>query len=162
MPDSIAPPVARRPEEAVELVSQAFSDGDIEAAIAQYERGAQLYPGAWPVSRDGDLATTMSSLMALRLPMSIQIGVVLRATGLAVVACDRRIAGTGPDCEPIRLSGHGFAAIRPQADGTWRIAADAWCLANEIPLDPPVIPLSTGADAVRGEGPGRAASTAHT
>jgi ketosteroid isomerase-like protein len=162
MPDSIAPPVARRPEEAVELVCQAFSDGDIEAAVAQYECGAQLHPGAWPVSGVGDLAAIMSSLMALRLPMSIQIRVVLRAHSLAVVTCDRRIAGTGPDCEPVQLSGHGFAAIRPQADGTWRIAADTWCLANEIPLDPPAIPLSADVNAVSGEGPGRATSTAHT
>jgi hypothetical protein len=37
VPDPIAPPVAGRPAEAVELVSLAVSDGDLEAALAQYE-----------------------------------------------------------------------------------------------------------------------------
>jgi hypothetical protein len=42
MLDPILPPAARRPEEAVELVPAALSDGDLEAALAQYERGAAL------------------------------------------------------------------------------------------------------------------------
>ena len=42
MLDPISPPVARRPEETVELVAAALSDGDLEAVLAQYERGAIL------------------------------------------------------------------------------------------------------------------------
>src|SRR5215470_19610369 len=42
MLDPISPPAARRPEETVELVSAALSDGDLEAVLAQYERGAVL------------------------------------------------------------------------------------------------------------------------
>ena len=44
--DPIKPPAARRPEEALELVSQALSDGDLEAALAQYEKSALL--ACWP------------------------------------------------------------------------------------------------------------------
>jgi hypothetical protein len=40
--DPIKPPAARRPQEALELVSQALSDGDLEAALAQYEGAARL------------------------------------------------------------------------------------------------------------------------
>jgi ketosteroid isomerase-like protein len=140
MRDPIAPPAARVPEEALELVAQAFSDGDIEAALAQYEDAAQLLPWAWPVNTSEDLRTIMARLMALRLPLSVQIQAVLQARGLTVAVCERRIAGIGPDCEKVQLTGHGFAAIRPQPDGTWRIAADAWCLEPAIPLDPPEVP----------------------
>jgi ketosteroid isomerase-like protein len=147
MPDPIAPPAAHRPEEALELV-------------AQYEDSARLLPWARPASTDDcDPRDIMPALMALRLPLSVQVNTVLVISDPSLVICERRITGTGPDCEPVRLSGYGFAAVRPQPDGTWRIAADAWCLKNEIPLDPPEIPPGTGADAVRGEGPGRAAST---
>ena len=53
MPDPIGPPAARRPEEALELVSQALSDGDLEAALAQYENGALLaYWPCWPRGDD--------------------------------------------------------------------------------------------------------------
>jgi hypothetical protein len=38
--DVIKPLAARLPEEALELVSQALSDGDLEAALAQYESPA--------------------------------------------------------------------------------------------------------------------------
>jgi hypothetical protein len=52
MSDPIQPPAARRPEEALELVSQALSDGDLEAAVAQYEKTALL--ACWPCWPRGD------------------------------------------------------------------------------------------------------------
>jgi hypothetical protein len=164
MPDPIAPPVAHQAEEALELVCQAFSDGDIEAAFAQYEDSAQLRPWA-AQSRDHDwrdIRAVLGELMGLRLPLSAQVSEVLQISDLSVVMCERRIFGTGPDCEPVRLRGYGFTAVRPQPDGTWLIVADAWCLEPvpgspaAVPLDPPEIPPGTRADAVQGEGPGRA------
>ena len=169
MPDPIAPPVAQRAEEALELVCQAFSDGDIEAALAQYEQSAQLRP--WAKSNNGngrDIRRSLSELMSLRLPLSVQVSEVLQISELSVLICERRISGTGPDREAVRLRGYGFTAVRPQEDGTWRIVADAWCLESlvappaespAVPLEPPEIPLGTRADAVRGEGPGRAPQT---
>lgn len=130
MPDPIAPPAARRPEETLELVAQAFSDGDIEAALAQYEDTAQLLPWAQPPDgeRNSGLRETMARFMALRLPLALQVREVLQIEGLSVVMCERRIAGIGPDRDPVRLRGYGFAAVRPQPDGSWRIVMDAWCL----------------------------------
>jgi hypothetical protein len=54
MSDPISPPVGRRPEEVLELVSLALSDGDLEAALAQYERGAVLQPWADGTRAGGD------------------------------------------------------------------------------------------------------------
>ena len=127
MSDLIRPPVARRPEEALELVAQALSDGDLEAALAQYEKEALL--ARWPrraASADRDVRGALASFMALRLPLSVRITSVLESPGLALVICERRVAGTGPDGEQVRLNGHGCAVLRPQPDGAWRIAADAW------------------------------------
>jgi ketosteroid isomerase-like protein len=74
--------------------------------------------------------------MALRLPLSVRITSVLESAELALVICEGRVAGTGPDGEQVRLSGHGCAVLRPQPDGAWRIAADAWRVGPELPLDP--------------------------
>jgi hypothetical protein len=123
--DPIAPPAARRPEEALELVSQALSDGDLEAALAQYEATARLV--TW-LSAGGEAGSALSDFMALRLPLAIRIGTVLRAPGLALVMCERRTVGLGPDGEQIKYSGCGCAVVRAQPDGSWRIAADAWHL----------------------------------
>ena len=188
MSDLIRPPVARRPEEALELVAQALSDGDLEAALAQYEKGALLayWPQCWPRGDDppgtprqgwpreddppgtprqgtprrtsyggnDDVGQALASFMALRLPLSVRITSVLESPELALVICERRVAGTGPDGEQVRLNGHGCAVLRPQPDGAWRIAADAWSVGTKLPLDPPEIPPAAAGDPVRCEGQG--------
>ncbi|MGH3194803.1 MAG: YybH family protein [Streptosporangiaceae bacterium] len=135
MSDPIQPPTARQPEETLELVSQALSDGDLEAALAQYEAGARMVTWRRPqTSADGEIRSALTCFMALRLPLAVQIGTVLRTPDLALVICERHTAGTGPDGEEIKYRGHGCAVVREQPDGTWRIAADAWHLGTEIPL----------------------------
>jgi ketosteroid isomerase-like protein len=129
VPDPIAPPVASRPAEAVELVSQAVSDGDLEAALVQYEAGAVLRPWARDPGVDTDgVADALIQLMDLRLPVSVRILAVLPTEGLVLIVGERHIVGTGPDCEPIQLSGAGATVVRRQQGGSWLIAADAWYL----------------------------------
>jgi ketosteroid isomerase-like protein len=132
--DPIKPPEARRPEEALELASQALSDGDLEAALAQYESPALL--ASWPgqtAHADFDVRGILDSFMALRLPLSVRIVTVLETPDLALVICQRRVAGTSPDGEPVRHWGQGCAVVRLHQDGTWRIAADTWQAAAEPP-----------------------------
>ena len=129
MPDPIAPPAATRPAEAVELVAQAVSGGDLEAALAQYEAGAMLRP--WARDLGGEtygVADALIWLMNLRLPLSVGIRAVVPGDGFALVLGDWHIAGTGPDRERIQLSGAGATLVRRQQGGSWRIAADAWYL----------------------------------
>ena len=159
--DPIRPPAAGRPEEALELVSQALSDGDLEAALAQYEKGALLacWPGAGQDGQAGEAGQVLAAVMALRLPLYVRISSVLQSPELALVICQRRVAGTGPDGERVWFSGHGCAVLRPQPDGAWRIAADAWRVSpdlagTELPPDPPEIPPGTAGDLVSGEGQG--------
>jgi ketosteroid isomerase-like protein len=138
MSDPIEPLAARGPQEALELLSQALSDGDLEAALAQYEDAAMLAPWrseAAPLA-DG-LRDVLAWFMGLRLPVSVRIGTVLATQDLALVTCERRIAGTGPDGGQVRLAGYGCAIVRPQPDGAWRIAADAWHLEAEYPQTAP-------------------------
>ena len=134
MSDPIAPPAARWPLEAAELVALAVSDGDLGAAIAQYEPGASLRPWA---DDGGDGGTggrtvreTMATIMRLRLPLDTRLVAVLPADGLVMLVCERRIDGAGPDGQRVRLRGTGCTVVRPQPDGSWRIAADAWRLSG--------------------------------
>jgi ketosteroid isomerase-like protein len=129
VPDQIAPPVASRPAEAVELMSLAVSDGDLEAALAQYEAGAVLRPWARDPGGDTDgVAGALIRLMGLRLPLSVRIRTIVPGDGLALIVGERHIVGTGPDCERVQLSGAGATVVRCQPGGSWCIAADAWCL----------------------------------
>jgi hypothetical protein len=142
--DPIAPPAARRPDQAVELVSLAISDGDLEAALAQYERGAALRPwasqraadgaglsiGARDAGDDGNsgIREMLLGLMLLRIPLSVRVRAVLPAGGLALVLAERQLAAVEPDLRPIRLRGLGSTVLRRQPRGDWRIVAEAWCL----------------------------------
>jgi len=129
VPDPIAPPIASRPAEAVELMALAVSGGDLEAALAQYEAGAVLRPWARDPGGETDgVADALIKLMDLRLPLSVRIRAVVPGDGLALVLGEWHIAGTGPDCERIQLTGAGATVVRHQQGGSWRIAADAWCL----------------------------------
>jgi ketosteroid isomerase-like protein len=139
MRDLIPPAVARHPAEAVELVTVAISDGDLEAALAQYERDAALRP--WQESSPAEAASQLTAVMNLRLPVGLAVRAVVPAGILALVLADRRISGTGPDCEHVDLRGSGAAIVRRQPGGGWRIVADVWGLAGTgVPGDSPQPP----------------------
>ena len=130
MRDPIPPAVARHPAEAVELVSVAISDGDLEAALAQFEQDAALRPWLESSPAQAPVAGQLSGVMDLRLPVRLTVRAVVPAGSVALVVADRKISGTGPDCEHIELAGSGAAIVRRQPGGGWRIAADTWCLAG--------------------------------
>jgi len=160
MRDLLPPAVASNPVEAIEIVSLAISDGDLETALAQYERSAILQPwqhspgetvadpdgtGADPdgtgADPDGSAASGLRDVMDLRLPLALHVLAVVPADGLVLVLAERRISGAGPDCEDVNLTGSGAAVVRRQAGGGWRIVADAWRLAGTgapgVPRDSP-------------------------
>ena len=126
--DPIGPPAARRPEEALELVSLALSDGDLEAAVAQYERGALLQPWAAEPAQAATIRGLLTGLMALRLPLPVTVCAVLPAGDLALVLAERRISGRAPDGRTVELCGLGSTMVRRQPGGSWCIVADAWRL----------------------------------
>lgn len=130
MSDPIAPPAARWPTEVPELVSLAVSDGDLGAAVAQYETGAVLRTWADGQAGNGSIREAMTQIMRLRLPLATRLVAELTADGLTMLVCERRIEGAGPEGKPVRLMGVGCTVVRVQADGAWRIAADAWCLSG--------------------------------
>jgi ketosteroid isomerase-like protein len=134
--DPIQPPAARWPEETLDLVSQALSDGDLEAAFAQYESTALVaYWPYWAARPDRDVRGALTRFMDLRLPLSVRIAAVLETPDLALVICERQVTGVSPHGEQIELSGLGCAMVRRQPDGTWRIAADAWQVTAERPAE---------------------------
>ena len=137
--DPIPPPSAHDPAEALHLVSVAVSDGDLGAAVAQYEPGAVLCPWAGqpaaappsqPAAPPLGVAGQLIPVLDLRLPLVFQAGAVLLADGLALVLGERRMAGAVMRTGRIQLHGAGATALRRQPDGTWLIVTDAWCLAG--------------------------------
>lgn len=144
MPDLIVSSAAQSPSEAPQLVSFALSDGDLGAAVAQYESDAVLRlwtMDAGSAGKAGDeeggrtVPETMARLMDLRVvAVACRVLSVLPVDGLTMLVCERSIDGFGPDGRQIALRGVGCTVVRLQSDGAWRIAADAWCLTDEFPV----------------------------
>ncbi len=128
MYDLIAPPAARWPAEAAELVALAVSDGDLDAAVAQYEPAAPLLPWAGQQPSGRGVGETLEAIMRMRLPLGTRLVAVLPAAGLTMLVCEWRIEGAGPDGAPVSLHGVGCTVVRPQRDGSRRLAADPWQL----------------------------------
>jgi ketosteroid isomerase-like protein len=129
MQDPIAPSLARNAAEAAELVSQAISDGDLEAALAQYEDGAVLRPWAAASTEEQSTAGTLRELIELRLPVAVRVSDVVPVGELALVLAEWSIHGAGADSGPVQFRGVGATVVRRQPGGGWRIVADAWRLA---------------------------------
>jgi hypothetical protein len=131
MSDPIAPPAARHPAEAAELVALAIAGGDLQAALAQYEPGASLQPWAAPeVASGGSVRTSLAAIIELRLPVTLTIRGIEPAGGIWLVSCHRVIAGRAPDCEQVDLRGLGTTIVRAGPGGLLRIARDEWRLAS--------------------------------
>ena len=131
MRDVIPPAVARHPVEAVALASTALSDGDMEAAIAQYEPTARLVIWHEPACPGGSPADQLAVVMKLRLPVRLRVRAIVRTGEMALLLTERQVTGAGPDGELIDLTGCGATVVRRQSGGGWRIAADAWELAGQ-------------------------------
>ena len=65
--------------------------------------------------------------MALRLPLAVRITTVLQhPRSWPWSSASGGVSGTSPDGDQVLRGGPGCAVVRPQPDGSWRIAADAW------------------------------------
>ena len=133
MRDPIGPARAAEPAECLDLVATAISDGDLDAALAQYEQAAVLHPWQDPRGRPLTVAGGLAALMELRLPLLVQVENVVLADGVALVLGCWQLSGTGPDCERVDLRGCGGTTVRWQPGGGWLIAADAWQLDDVSP-----------------------------
>ncbi len=129
MHDPIAPPAARQPAEVVDLVSMAMSDGDLEAALAQYRSGALLTPWAGQPADPGvSTRRLLDQLMDLRLPVSVLVAQVLQVDDLALLVVEREIRGLGPDGRRIACAGSGATVAQRMTGGRWLIVTESWQL----------------------------------
>jgi ketosteroid isomerase-like protein len=56
--------------------------------------------------------------------LDLKVTRVLEAGGLALVAGVWSFTGTGPDGNPVTLTGRNADVLRRQADGSWRFVID--------------------------------------
>jgi ketosteroid isomerase-like protein len=128
-PEPIEPATAREPAEALKLVCEALSDGDLEAAVALYEPGATLVLGAEAEPRPTEeVRKALGELMDTRLPVEVWVTGELTTGDLALVLALRTISGSAIDGSFVQLAGEGGAVLRKDPKRGWQVVADDWNL----------------------------------
>ena len=56
--------------------------------------------------------------------LDLKVTRVLEAGGLALVTGAWSFAGTGPEGQPVRLTGRNADVLRRQSDGSWQFVID--------------------------------------
>jgi len=101
-------------------------------AIAGVDALMLLYePAAAFATQPGILASSWSAVReslgaftAMKGTLDLKVTRVLEASDLALVVGTWSFAGTGPEGEPVKLTGHNADVLRRQSDGSWRFVID--------------------------------------
>ena len=116
---------AHTPAEVDFLVIEALNAGDLEAALALYERYATFVPEPGkPVSGHKAIREALRGFLAIKPRLTVEVPQVLESGDLALLSSRWTLKGTAPDGSPIELAGQGAEVVRRRKDGTWRFVID--------------------------------------
>jgi len=115
----------RTPMQVLDAIVEGINTGDLEGLMALYE------PEAGFANQPGNLGHGLPAIReslgvftSAKGRLDLRVTRVLEAAGLALVVGVWTFTGTGPDGQPLNLSGHNADVLRRQADGTWRFVID--------------------------------------
>ncbi len=110
---------AQSPQQLNELVAEALSRGDLDAALALYEPGAVLPNQAGELRTGTDaISQELAPFAAMKPDMKTRITKVIEAGNIAVVYNQWSMT------TPAQMSGRAVVVSRRQPDGTWLLVID--------------------------------------
>ena len=140
MPDLIPPPTAQRPAEVPHLLTQAVSDGDLDAAAALYEPAAVLVLWNVPTAtHPAQVRAALSLLLAVKVPLHREPGDVRVARNLAMLTGRWNMRGAGPNLVPLLMFGWQHSVVRRSQAGVWRFLIDRWIIESPATCHLPLV-----------------------
>jgi uncharacterized protein (TIGR02246 family) len=113
------------PQQVIERFADHLNDGDLDAMTGLYEPEAAFVPEPGVQLRGLDaIREALEGFLALKPTISGEIQSVVESGGVALVVNRWRLEGTGPEGDPIEMSGLSADVVRRQADGSWRVLID--------------------------------------
>ena len=113
------------PEQVLASIVDGINTGNLDSLVRLYESKAAF--ATQPGSLNHGLAGVREALagfIAMKGTLDLKVTRVLEASDLALVVGVWSFTGTGPDGNPVKLTGHNADVLRRQADGSWRFVID--------------------------------------
>jgi uncharacterized protein (TIGR02246 family) len=113
------------PQQVLESIVDGINTGNVDALLTLYESDAAFatQPGSLARGLSG-VRESLSAFTTMKGTLDLKVTRVLEAGGLALVAGEWSFAGTGPDGQPVALTGRNADVLRRQPDGSWRFVID--------------------------------------
>jgi uncharacterized protein (TIGR02246 family) len=114
-----------RPGDMHQEFARHFNSGDMDSLIALYTPDAALVPQPGQVVKgQAAIREALQGFLALRGKIELETIYVVEAGDTALMRGQWRLTGTGPDGQPVALSGKSNEVLRKQPDGRWLYAVD--------------------------------------
>jgi len=113
------------PEQVLKSIVDGINTGNLDALMTLYEPEAAFaaQPGSLKHGLSG-VRESLAGFIAMKGTLDLKVKGVLEASDLALVTGEWSFTGTGPDGEPVKLTGHNADVLRRQLDGSWRFVID--------------------------------------
>lgn len=110
---------------AIETMTAAFQNNDIEKVMRAYEPGAAvLFEPGKPVTDEQQLRQMFSGMAAAKPVFTYSGHEVVVSGDTAIHIAPWRMTAHAPDGSEISQSGLSIAVLRRQADGSWKMVID--------------------------------------
>ena len=138
--EPIRPATASSPAEALALLCEALSDGDVEAAACLYEPNAVVSLTLGDPCGASPLEEALSALASMKLAVEVAMVDAVMVNDLALVLASRSLVGLTSAGARASATGQGAVVLRKGPGEAWRFVADHWGL--ERSRLSPLAPLS--------------------
>ena len=124
-PDGPAAAGRGTPAQVLRSIVEGINTGNLEALMTLYEDEAAFatQPGSLAHGLQG-IRQGLAAFIAMNGTLDLKLTKVLEANGLALAIGVWSFEGTGPDGQPVRLTGQNADVLRRQPDGSWRLVID--------------------------------------
>ena len=115
----------KRPEDIHSQFATAFNSGDVDMIMALYEPDATLVPQPGQIVQGREaIRQALLQFLALNGTMQAKTIYTVHGPGVALTRGQWKLSGTGPDEQPIEMTGRSVEVLRQQSDGQWLVIVD--------------------------------------
>ena len=113
------------PASTVARLAEAINRGDLDGAVALYEKDAVMVVQPGQLARGAaELRNALAGFIALKPALRMEAERVVEAGDLALYLGRWSLRGTDPSGRPVAMSGESSDILRRRKDGSWLIALD--------------------------------------